>query len=737
VDADEDLSAAETQLLNAVRAGEPCYFIGKHSEPTAAEIVQWDAPDRTVRASLLRSIVLGEYPGLDATAIDLRGAIITGELNFEGKVLERAINVEHCRVDEAHFGGATFTAQASFIGTTFTRDTRFTGATFTGDAFFSGATFTGDAFFSGATFTSDARFTEATFTSDARFTRATFAGDARFLHATFAGNARFTGATFTGDARFLHATFAGNARAIRLTLPRARLFTVALDRAGDDASFGGATFTGDAEFDEAIFTGQARFDEAIFTSDARFTGATFTSDARFDGATFTGKASFNGATFTDDASFDGAFASYGSFYRAAFHRADLGKLFAETLKFDEVVFHTRVRLSVVASELSCRSVHLRSGGHLQVHAAEIDLTRAEFPGPTILVGDQGRDATPLITRTKQDLDAQTVDQMSPRDRARFEASKAAHDLAGRIADIPNRPASVGSLLHANVGELTLSGINLAHCRFEGAHGLDKLRLDARCNFSEPPNGWHWRRRPLRFTPRRVVAEECLWRRRHATWARETDHETEYKLRAVETARIYVNPQSGARVDAGDLPPALEIAGIYRDLRKGLEDIKNEPGAADFYYGEMEMRRLAAREPSARKNNQRPPLAERWLLHVYWAISGYGLRASRAVGALVVALAIATVVFANWGIASSPLPSTQVQGVNLSTGEITYRPPPRPDRDLGSALEFAARDSLFLLRTATPVPPLTTIGRVTEISLRLIAPLLLGLAILAVRGRTKR
>jgi hypothetical protein len=47
--------------------------------------------------------------------------------------------------------------------------------------------------------------------------------------------------------------------------------------------------------------------------------------------------------------------------------------------------------------------------------------------------------------------------------------------------------------------------------------------------------------------------------------------------------------------AGQQPAALEpgqIAGIYRVLRKGREDNNDEPGAADFYYGEMEMRRRA-------------------------------------------------------------------------------------------------------------------------------------------------
>ena len=63
-------------------------------------------------------------------------------------------------------------------------------------------------------------------------------------------------------------------------------------------------------------------------------------------------------------------------------------------------------------------------------------------------------------------------------------------------------------------------------------------------------------------------------------------------------------------------PAPEIAGIYRDLRKGLEDVKNEPGAADFYYGEMEMRRLAGPKPTgapAASRGGAPSWAERALL----------------------------------------------------------------------------------------------------------------------------
>jgi hypothetical protein len=60
--------------------------------------------------------------------------------------------------------------------------------------------------------------------------------------------------------------------------------------------------------------------------------------------------------------------------------------------------------------------------------------------------------------------------------------------------------------------------------------------------------------------------------------------------------------------------------------KGREDSKDEPGAADFYYGEMEMRRHSTGTPPSR----RPIVSIIWL---YWLVSGYGLRASRALIAL--------------------------------------------------------------------------------------------------------
>ncbi|WP_353477055.1 hypothetical protein [Streptomyces violaceusniger] len=68
--------------------------------------------------------------------------------------------------------------------------------------------------------------------------------------------------------------------------------------------------------------------------------------------------------------------------------------------------------------------------------------------------------------------------------------------------------------------------------------------------------------------------------------------------------------------------AVHVGPAYRALRKAFEDGKSKPGAADFYYGEMEMR------PHDRTGTTRP---ERGLVHGFGTLSGYSLRASRALG----------------------------------------------------------------------------------------------------------
>jgi len=170
-----------------------------------------------------------------------------------------------------------------------------------------------------------------------------------------------------------------------------------------------------------------------------------------------------------------------------------------------------------------------------------------------------------------------------------------------------------------------------------------------------------------------------------------------------------------------------LAASYRELRKGREDAKDEPGAADFYYGECEMRR----------HDSGTAKAERLILWAYWLLSGYALRAWRAFVALAAIIVFAGTVLAFWGF-PDPAPSFRPAAVDAS-GALVYQqqptdPPPGLEQ-LTAGIRFSARSATALLRG--PDRALTPIGEWLEISLRFVGPLLLGLAVLSVRGRVRR
>lgn len=127
-------------------------------------------------------------------------------------------------------------------------------------------------------------------------------------------------------------------------------------------------------------------------------------------------------------------------------------------------------------------------------------------------------------------------------------------------------------------------------------------------------------------------------------------------------------------------------------------MRDEPGAGDFYYGEMEMRCQIMGAPG------RP------LMRLYWMSSGYGLRASKALIALAVTIALGALLVHMFG----------------------FDPGPRPDE---GPLIFSLESCISLFRA--PEANLTTAGHLIQIALRLAGPLFFGLALLALRGRVKR
>jgi uncharacterized protein YjbI with pentapeptide repeats len=204
-------------------------------------------------------------------------------------------------------------------------------------------------------------------------------------------------------------------------------------------------------------------------------------------------------------------------------------------------------------------------------------------------------------------------------------------------------AKVMSLAGCDVSNLVLTQTDLRKCRFQGAHRLDQLRVDGRMGFAVPEGFGRARRR--------MLAEE-----------------------------------------AGSLHPVL-VAALYRSLRKSFEDSKNEAGAGDFYYGEMECRR----------RSWETPRAERVILWFYWLLSGYGQRASRALIALALVVAVVTGLLTVWG------------------------------QDFGMASRIALSAVVF----RDDRTELTAAGEWTVLVARFLGPVLLALAVLAIRARVKR
>jgi uncharacterized protein YjbI with pentapeptide repeats len=630
-------------------------------------------------------------------AVRFDGVTFDGETRFtEATFNQRAGFGGAVLNDRAGFGGAIFRSGAAFDGVIFRGGAAFSGVTFEGGAGFSGATFRGMAAFGETTFKGGTWFDSVRFVQQAKFHGTTFKGEAGFHRAIFERGAGFDRATFLREAKFGQTTFKERAGFSGITFEKRAGFSGAVFK--KRAWFSGTTFKEQASFDEATFAGEVWFERTAFESLASFNQAAFEEQADFGEATFGGETRFRLAAFSERAGFD----------RVVFEAArEFGPVLARReLSLEAAIFRQRVQIEAAAATLCARQVRFAGGVQLRLRWAEVVLDDADLAAPSILMG------VPTLAAPEKD---------------RFAKERSVSEA--RAGD--DRPRLL-SLRRADVAGLTISNVDLRACRFLDAHNLDRLRIEGQSSFASTPLRWRW-------TTRKTIAEEHYWR---ATRAIVSASPTTAGLPISDGHQWYaVEHRPPEWLDVEEVTPG-QVATLYRALRKGHEDNKDEPGAADFYYGEMEMRRHAQHR-WAKDARQRgdwgtwvTARAEHAILWLYWLVSGYALRAWRAL----VALAVLLVLFAalcthGGGFARPGTMTNQPSGGTAPASSALAGTATAADTSFGAAIVYGTRTVIGLARE--PQPRLTRWGDTLQISLRVPAPVLLGLAILSVRGRVKR
>ncbi|WP_144123802.1 hypothetical protein [Catellatospora sichuanensis] len=412
--------------------------------------------------------------------------------------------------------------------------------------------------------------------------------------------------------------------------------------------------------------------------DVQLADLTITGDLRCAGTTFRGSLRIRNVDVGGAAIFDSA----GMQGYVAVAALTVGEL----LRMRDVAFERDVSITDVTCGGTVSLARSTLAGSVEIadlRAAHLDLRRTTFQHRALIqLADVARAdlhragfhrGVRLTCAGPTRLDLLEVDLGGPS----AIAAAASTVEAWRMQDRP----VLGRTLGTDLSQLRLSYVDLSECSFSGAHHLDKLTVD----------DWHsWRTSPrgLSVTHRVTLADEHRVRG-HARWA--------------------------LPGDAREAPSFDSVQNDYHSLRSMMQDRKDQRAASDFYYGEMEMRRIGLRRSlrtDLRARDWRAAFStfgEWLLLCLYWLLSGYGQRAWRAFATLGLVVAGASAALARWGF-------------QTPTG-------------YGDSLRYTLRAASTLLRGSDVA--LTPTGDWIELVLRLIAPLLLALGLLAIRERVRR
>lgn len=354
---------------------------------------------------------------------------------------------------------------------------------------------------------------------------------------------------------------------------------------------------------------------------------------------------------------------------AEFARARLRFRTPTSVVLNRSGFSHHAHLEVADARLSAVDARFREGVYVAMTRGVVDLTQAQIEGQAVLVGAA-------------------------------------------------RPALLGAR-NAYLRTCQISNFDLSQARWAGATGVELVSWSDDVTLWRAPSSAvsiaQWLRRLLGKPPlspevgyrrgRRTIADEWDWRQsrpRSTGWA------------------------LPAAMRVADAPSADQVSRIYRDLRRGREAIGDHAGAADLYYGEMEIRRLAARRASI----------ERIVLGTYRLVSGYGLKVARPLLCVVALWFLLAVGFSHGGIGRAQNAGATSAGVTVVTTR-SCRVPRWTWAPCLVTTEGAhvAAESIVSLPSGTPV--LTSQGRTLRLVARLVGPVVLALLVLAIRNRVRR
>lgn len=590
-----------------------------------------------------------------------------------------------------------------------------------GRADFTGAVFRCPISWMGAVFDGPASFAEARFENEIGFWDAEFSGDAEFQKSEFVGAAGFSGVKVARQLRLDRIRARGPVQLNGIACQRLDLGAAHFEQAADleEASVAdalvldGTWFHGQSSFNrirldgylaarQAHFEGTTTWFAAAFGAQADFTSCVFVGEVWFDDSKFAGQASLKSARFHEHAHFAGV--EFASTFDLVFARFD------DALRIEKAVFRAEVHGPLRAEAIVATGARFDAAVRLEVLASVLRLDEARFASATVISVRYAR-----IELTYAVLDAPLTLLSQP---SEFLGHREAE---GALPEDPR--GSLASITGCDSANLILHDIDLSRCAFTGAYHLDQLRLEGRCSFAGTPRGWRFARSlppAVRWTARKALAEEHVWRAREIPGRRQIERG---------------GWNSGPLHTPAPEPTPASLAALYRQLRKCFEDNGDAPGADDFYYGEME----------ARRHDRETPWGERVLLHAYWLVSGYALRATRALGFLLLAMTATLLALMLFGLPDTST-AQQITGTAPASGHqvaLTLAAPdaelsvPVADRFSTARAEQAALIVVNSVVFRSPDEALTTPGTWIEMTSRLCEPVLLGFAAFAARGRVKR